>query len=147
MYLKFIQSCWKKKSSPGLQSDKRLGWKNAVLDLSSILFIKSELHCRRFAPLWNSEITWSKARSFISLTSLWQLFFNPTRIFAVDINRYTNFYQLDVLMRLHFVLIRIFGGMNGKLLQRIYFPKNAKKTCKPINRDLNDDWTINLNGN
>ena len=52
----------KKKSSPGLQSDKRLGWKNAVLDLSSILFIKSELHCRRFAPLRNSEITWSKAR-------------------------------------------------------------------------------------
>ena len=46
----------KKKSSPGLQSDKRLGWKNAVLDLSSILFIKLELHCRRFAPLCDSEI-------------------------------------------------------------------------------------------
>ena len=46
----------KKKSSPGLQSHKRLGWKNAVLDLSLILFIKSELHCRHFAPLCNSEI-------------------------------------------------------------------------------------------
>ena len=30
------------------------GW--AVLDLSSILFIKLELHCGHFAPLWNSEI-------------------------------------------------------------------------------------------
>ena len=30
------------------------GWE--VLDLSSILFIKSELRCRRFAPLSNSEI-------------------------------------------------------------------------------------------
>ena len=37
------------------QSDKRLDSKNAVLGLSSILFIKSELHCRRFAPLCNSE--------------------------------------------------------------------------------------------
>ena len=26
-----------------------------VLDLPSILFIKSELHCRRFGPLCNSE--------------------------------------------------------------------------------------------
>ena len=34
------------------------GW--AVLDLSSILFIKSELHCRRFAPLCNSEILFHK---------------------------------------------------------------------------------------
>ena len=31
-----------------------------VLDLSSILFIKSELHCRRFAPLCNSEILFYK---------------------------------------------------------------------------------------
>ena len=46
----------KNESSPGLQSDKQLGWKNAVLDLSWILFIKSELHCRRFEPLRNSEI-------------------------------------------------------------------------------------------
>ena len=46
----------KKKSLPGLQPDKQLGWKNAVIDLSSILFIKSELHSRRFAPLFNSEI-------------------------------------------------------------------------------------------
>ena len=45
-----------KKSSPELQPDKRLGWKNAVLDLSSILFTKLELHCRHFAPLCNSEI-------------------------------------------------------------------------------------------
>ena len=34
----------KKKSSPGVQPDKQLGWENAVLDLSSILLIKSELH-------------------------------------------------------------------------------------------------------
>ena len=33
------------------------GW---VLDLSSILFIKSELHCRLFAPLSNSEILFHK---------------------------------------------------------------------------------------
>ena len=33
-----------------------LGLKIAVLDLSLILFIKSELLCRRFAPLSNSEI-------------------------------------------------------------------------------------------
>ena len=32
----------------------------AVLDLSSILFIKSEQHCRRFAPLCNSEILYHK---------------------------------------------------------------------------------------
>ena len=30
--------------------------------------------------------------------------------------------------------------MNGKLLQKIYFRKNAKKTCKPNKRDLNRDW-------
>ena len=30
--------------------------------------------------------------------------------------------------------------MNGKLLQKIYFLKNAKKKCKPNNRDLNRDW-------
>ena len=35
--------------------------------------------------------------------------------------------------------VMIFGGMNGKLLQKIYFLKNAKKTCKPNNRDLNRD--------
>ena len=32
-----------------------------------------------------------------------------------------------------------FYGMNGKLLQKIYFLKNSKKTCKPNNRDLNRD--------
>ena len=26
-------------------------------------------------------------------------------------------------------------------LSKIYFPKNAKKTSKPNNRDLNRDWT------
>ena len=35
-----------------------VGW--AVLDLSSILFIKLELHCRRFAPLCNSKILFHK---------------------------------------------------------------------------------------
>ena len=34
----------------------------AVLDLSSALFIKSELHCRRFAPLWNSEFYFIKSQ-------------------------------------------------------------------------------------
>ena len=38
--------------------------------------------------------------------------------------------------------ITIFGGMNGKLLQKNYFLKNAKKTCKPNNCDLNRDWRI-----
>ena len=56
MYLEFIQSCLEKKSSPGQQPDKRLVWNNAVLDLSLILFIKPELHGRRFAPLCNSKI-------------------------------------------------------------------------------------------
>ena len=36
--------------------------------------------------------------------------------------------------------IVIFGEMNGKLLQKIYILKNAKKTGKPNNRDLNHDW-------
>ena len=36
--------------------------------------------------------------------------------------------------------IMIFGGINGKLLQKTYFLKNAKKTCKPNNHDLNRDW-------
>ena len=27
-------------------------------------------------------------------------------------------------------------------LSKIYFLKNAKKTCKPNNRDLNRDWII-----
>ena len=27
-------------------------------------------------------------------------------------------------------------------LSKIYFLKNAKKTCKPNNRDLNRDWNI-----
>ena len=34
------------------------------------------------------------------------------------------------------------GGMIGKLLQKNYFLKNAKKTCKPNNCDLNRDWRI-----
>ena len=34
------------------------GW--TVLDLPSISFIKSELHCRSFAPLCNSEILFHK---------------------------------------------------------------------------------------
>ena len=34
------------------------GW--AVLDLSSILFIKLELYCRRFAPLYNSKVLFHK---------------------------------------------------------------------------------------
>ena len=55
MHLGFVLKKKKqRKSLPGLQSDNRLGWKNAVLDLSSVLFTKSELHCRRFAPLSNS---------------------------------------------------------------------------------------------
>ena len=28
-------------------------------------------------------------------------------------------------------------------LSKLYFLKNAKKTCKPNNRDLNRDWTKN----
>ena len=38
----------------GLQYAKRMGL-NPVLDRASILFIKSEFHCGRFAPLWNSS--------------------------------------------------------------------------------------------
>ena len=53
MFLEFIQLGLKKN---WLQSDKRLRWKSAVLYLFSISFIKSEVHCRHFAPLFNSEI-------------------------------------------------------------------------------------------
>ena len=42
-----------------------------------------------------------------------------------------------VTLRTHDIMI--YGGMNGKLLQKIYFLKNAKKTCKPNIRDLNRD--------
>ena len=40
------------------------------------------------------------------------------------------------MVTLHTDDILIFGGMNGKLLQKIYFLKNAKRN----NRDLNRDW-------
>ena len=41
--------------------------------------------------------------------------------------------------------IMIVRGMNGKLLQKIYWLKNAKKTIKPNNRDLNfSNSPINL---
>ena len=33
--------------------------------------------------------------------------------------------------------IMIFREMNVKLLQKIYFLKNEKETCKPNKRDLN----------
>ena len=36
--------------------------------------------------------------------------------------------------------IMIFRGINDKLLQKIYCLKNANKTCKPNNCDLNRDW-------
>ena len=42
-----------------------------------------------------------------------------------------------VTLSTHYVTI--FGRMNGKLLQKNYFLKNAKKTCKPNNHDLNRD--------
>ena len=42
-----------------------------------------------------------------------------------------------VTLRTHDIMIC--GGMNGKLLQKMYFLKNAKKTCKSNNRDLNRD--------
>ena len=32
--------------------------------------------------------------------------------------------------------IMIFSGMNDKLLQKNYFLKDVKKTCKPNNHDL-----------
>ena len=54
MFLKGSYTRAQKKTLPWFQSDE--SWKNAALDLSAILFIKSELHCKRFAPLCNSEI-------------------------------------------------------------------------------------------
>ena len=38
----------------------------------------------------------------------------------------------------------VFGGINDKLLQKIYFLKKAQETCKPNNRDLNFDWIIHF---
>ena len=46
-----------------------------------------------------------------------------------------------VTLRTHDIMI--FKGMNGKLLQQIYFLKNAKQTAKLNNRDLNRDWIKN----
>ena len=43
----------------GLQCSRRLG-SNPVLDRTSILFIKSEFHCERFALLRNSSILLAK---------------------------------------------------------------------------------------
>ena len=45
----------------GLQYAKRMGL-NPVLDRVSILFIKSEFHCGRFAPLRNSSSLVTKLR-------------------------------------------------------------------------------------
>ena len=49
-----------------------LGLKIAVLDLSLILFIKSELLCRRFASLTNSEIPfkWAKIHTSTYTTTV-----------------------------------------------------------------------------
>ena len=46
-----------------------------------------------------------------------------------------------VTLRTHDIMI--FKEMNGKLLQQIYFLKNAKQTAKLNNRDLNRDWIKN----
>ena len=49
------------------------GW--AALDLCSVLSIKSELHCRHFALLCNSEISFHKTsdnRMLLLRTSLYQ---------------------------------------------------------------------------
>ena len=40
-----------------------------------------------------------------------------------------------VTLRTHDIVI--FGGMNGKLVQKIYFLRNAKKTYKPNNLCIN----------
>ena len=47
----FVRVCFRL----GLQCSRRLG-SNPVLDRTSILFIKSEFHCERFALLRNSSI-------------------------------------------------------------------------------------------
>ena len=49
------------------------GW--AILDLPSILFIKSELHCRRFSLLSNREIFFIKSQTIeycVLRTNLYQ---------------------------------------------------------------------------
>ena len=76
------------KSLPRLQADKQLGWKSAVLDLSSFLCIKSELHCRRFEPLCNSEIWSTKiVQKFLGAAQ----FFN----FRVEYHLYFNFHAQE----------------------------------------------------
>ena len=47
---------------------------------------------------------------------------------------------LQVLMVTLCTHIMIFWGMNSKLLQIIYFLKNAKETCKPNNCNLSSGW-------
>ena len=47
-----------------------------------------------------------------------------------------------VTLRTHDIMI--FRGINGKLLQKIYFLENAKETCQSNNRDLNCDRIIEI---
>ena len=62
---------------------------------------------------------------------------------------WSNLYQLQVLIVTHRTHdIMIFGGMNGKLLKKIYYLfKYAKETCKPNNRGLNGDRITDTNNN
>ena len=65
-------------------------------------------------------------------------FFKPIRIFAVDINCYLHLISSNGFTSYSWYYdVR---GMNSKLLQKIYFLKNAKEICKPNNRDLKHDW-------
>ena len=58
----FVRVCFRL----GLQCSRRLG-SNPVLDRTSILFIKSEFHCERFALLRNSSIS-----ALATLLGTWQ---------------------------------------------------------------------------
>ena len=76
--------------------------------------------------------------NFLLLISLHRLFFKLVRIFAVDINCYLHLISSNGFTSYSWYYdVR---GMNRKLLQKIYFLKNAKETCKPNNHDLKHDW-------
>ena len=62
------------------------------------------------------------------------------RIFKIVILKH-KMKGLQIPQKLGYEKVYVHGITAGNL-SKIYFLKNAKKTCKPNNRDLNRDWMI-----
>ena len=65
------------------------------------------------------------------------MFFKPIKIFSVDVNSY-----LDLILT-HYMWCS--GEWMASCFEIFNFLKNAKKTCKPNNRNLNRHWNILYN--